>query len=250
MTLFGKSIVAFIVLIIFGIGGFVYATRPVIAPSEDLSASQANAGDGAAAENPSSASDSASSTASTTMPAVSTFRIAKGTVAEFRIDEVLRGKDFTVIGTTSDVSGSVEVDAANPEDSAIGIIKINARTFKTDSSNRDSAIARFMLKSEDAANEFVTFSAKSVSGLPADAAALLAKGDSVSFKVKGDLLIAGITKSVIFDAKFSQTKDGRIKGQAEAKIKRSDFKIVIPNVPFVANVPDEFLIKISAVLAK
>lgn len=254
MTLFGKTIIAIIVLAILGIGAYTYATRPVAAPSENLASEQATTTavdtDGGAAASSDGLSSASSTATSTSQASVATYKIASGTKAEFNIQEELRGSPFLVVGTTADVAGSVQVDAAKPEDSVIGTIKINARTFKTDSSNRDGAIGRFILKSEDAKNEFVTFSAKSISDVPADAAAKIAAGEQVSFKITGDLTITGITKTAVFDAKFAMAKDGKITGTAEAKIKRSDFKLVIPNIPFVANVPDEFLIKINAVLVK
>lgn len=253
MTLFGKTILTIIILALIGIGAYSYATRPIAAPSQDLTAEQATTTDSGTDALPGSsdgqpASSTATSTAGTA--SVATYKIASGTKAEFNINEELRGSPFLVIGTTADVAGSVQVDQAKPEDSVIGTIKINARTLKTDSSSRDNAISRYVLKSEDAANEFITFEAKEITGVPADAAAKVAAGQAVTFKVRGDLTIAGITKSTVFDANFTLAKNGQITGTAQAKIKRSDFKLVIPSVPFVANVQDEFLIKINAVLVK
>lgn len=251
MTSFGKIIVTIIILCIAGAVGLAYAMRPIAAPSGNAVNTEAGSADSAVTTDV-SGGNSTSVATSTSAGSVASYRIAAGTRAEFNIGEVLRGVDFMVVGTTSDVAGSVQVDLANPQDSVIGTIKINARTFKTDSANRDNAIARFILKSEEPANEFITFEAKEISGLPVDAAEKAAKGEAVAFKVKGDLTITGITKSVTFDAKFSMSPgaSGQIKGTAEAKIRRSDFKLVIPNVPFVANVSDGFLIKINAVLSK
>jgi polyisoprenoid-binding protein YceI len=249
MTLFGKTIITIIVLGIIGISGYMYATRPIALPS-DSGNMQATSTDSVDATNTATGSNS------TIFPtaSVASYRIAAGTKAEFNIDEVLRGEPFTVVGTTADVSGSVQADLVKPEDSVIGTFKINARTFKTDSPNRDTAIARFILKSEDASNEFITFEVKEISGVQSDAGEKVLAGETVSFKIKGDLTITGITKSTTFNAKFALVQTGadagKIKGIAEAKIKRSDFKLVIPNIPFVANVPDEFLIKIDAVLVR
>ena len=36
-------------------------------------------------------------------------------------------------------------------------------------------------------------------------------------------------------------------GTAETKIKRSDYNLVIPNIPFVASVDDEFAITVNIV---
>jgi polyisoprenoid-binding protein YceI len=253
MTLFGKAIITIIILGLIGVGAYAYATRPLAAPSTTMADEQpmpADIGGGIGDSSGQNGVNSTSTATSSSAGMVASYKIAAGTKAEFNINEVLRGSPFTVVGTTSDVTGTVQVDTSNPENSVVGTIKINARTLKTDSTSRDSTIGRFILKSEDPANEFITFETKEISGLPSDAAAKVANGEEISFKVKGDLTIAGITKSTTFDAKFSLAKDGRVTGSAQAKIKRSDFKLVIPNIPFVANVPDEFLIKLNAVLTK
>ncbi len=158
--------------------------------------------------------------------------------SSFTIDEVLRGEPFTVVGTTHDVSGDVMVDFSDPSRSALGTIRIDARTLRTDNSNRDGAIKRFILHSEDAGKEFITFTPTKISGLPKAFAA----GIPLNLTITGDLTISGITRSASFAASNVSISPDSIIGDARSTIKRSDYGLIIPSIPFVANVPDEFTI--------
>ena len=61
-------------------------------------------------------------------------------VAAFEIDEVLRGEPTHVVGTTSELAGQLEIDPSDLATARFSQIVINARTFETDSGNRDRAI--------------------------------------------------------------------------------------------------------------
>jgi polyisoprenoid-binding protein YceI len=60
--------------------------------------------------------------------------------AAFEIDEVLRGEPKRVVGTTSEIAGQFLVDPDDLASIEFSPIVINARTFQTDSGNRDRAI--------------------------------------------------------------------------------------------------------------
>lgn len=161
--------------------------------------------------------------------------------AQFVINEVLNGSDKTVVGTSSEVAGDILLDPNSPANAQIGEIRINARTFATDDSRRNNAIARFILRSEDAANEFIVFQPNAVTGLPDTVAA----GEPVEFQVTGDLTIAGETREVTFDVTASLAPDSRLTGTAETTVAYADFGISIPNVPFVANVEDHVVLRLD-----
>ena len=163
-----------------------------------------------------------------------------GSESSFTIDEILRGEPFTVVGTTHDVSGDVTVDFSAPSRSALGTIRIDARTLRTDNSNRDGAIKRFILHSQDAGKEFITFTPTKISGFPKAFAA----GIPLNLTITGDLTISGITRSASFAASNVLISPDSITGDAHSTIKRSDYNLIIPSIPFVANVPDEFTIAV------
>jgi len=164
----------------------------------------------------------------------------------FSIFEMLRGEPRTVIGTTTNVSGYIDVDPTDLKKATISEIRINARSFATDSSQRDNMIRRTILKTEDDANEFIVFTPKSVKGLPASAAI----GMEFTFNVTGDLLIAGVTKETTFQGTGKFTSDTELTGTAKTKVKRADFNIIIPNLPFLADIADEVPLQIDFIAKK
>lgn len=167
------------------------------------------------------------------------FAIDKNTSeASFTIDEILRGSPFTVVGTTHEVDGSIDIDFSDPSKTKIGTITINAQTFRTDSSNRDGAIKRFILHSEDVGKESVIFTPTAIMGLPK----VFAAGIPLNMTITGNLTIAGITKPATFTASNVLVSSDTVSGEATATIKRSDYGLEIPNIPFVASVPDTFQI--------
>lgn len=227
-------------IMIFGLG-FMYFTRKAPAPSQDAQAFL-DANQMAANEIVETVTNTQTPTLNTTPSAsnkTSTrthYKISSASSkVEFKIDEILRDKPFTAIGTTSDIAGDIFV---NSDDTiTLSTISINARTFKTDSSNRDGAIARFILKSDDPKNEFITFVPKTITG----------KLPTVS--VTGDLTISGKTMPVAFDI-IAKVSGNDLSGTANASIKRSDFNLTIPSVKFVASVDDQFTISASIVAKK
>lgn len=224
-----KIILGTVAIIVLGGLVFVYFSRPVAAPSiniENATEKLSVASDESEAKNNLFQINSAESK------------------IEFRINEVLSGAPFTPVGITNQIAGEIHFDVANPLNIKIGIIKVNARTFKTDSAQRDGVISRLILKSENPANEFIEFkptSVKLISGEP--------NGKEFQFNVTGNLTVSGITHEEIFKVKMDYDENG-IKGTAETTLKRSDYKLIIPNIPFVANVDDVFLVKADIVAKK
>lgn len=111
------------------------------------------------------------------------------TQAEFRAKHMMI---TTVRGRFSDVSGTIEADEENPENSSVEV-RIDARSIDTQSSDRDTH-----LRSEDfldvERHPEIIFRSKRIEGAHAEA------GDE--FRVVGDLTIRGETKEVVLDATY------------------------------------------------
>lgn len=163
--------------------------------------------------------------------------------ARFNIYELLNGADKDVIGVTNQIAGEVAINPADLSQAQFGPIQVNARTFVTDDDRRNNAIRNRILFTND--YEFITFVPTSVTGLSGAGAV----GQTYSFQVTGDLTIRDVTQPVTFNVTLQAESDTRVTGSAAATIKRSDFGIAIPSVPFVANVADEFSLEIDLVLA-
>jgi len=172
------------------------------------------------------------------------FQIVPGeSTTRYEIDEVLLGKDKRVVGTTSEVAGQMIVNLADPHQSKVGVVRVNARTFKTDSGKRDRAVRNFVLDSGKDKWEFIEFSPSEVRQLP-DKVQL---GDELSFEILGDLKIRDSVKSVIFEATINLESDRRIKGTASTVVTREDFGLRIPNVPKVSWVDDNVTLVIDLI---
>ncbi|MYD41418.1 MAG: YceI family protein [Acidimicrobiia bacterium] len=169
--------------------------------------------------------------------------LSEGTEARFSIYEDLRGEPFTVVGVTTEVVGRVRVDPSDLSRSQMGQILINARTFATDSGNRDRAIRGPILAAEQ--HEFITFSPTGITGLSGAAEA----GREYSFSVAGDLTVREITRPVTFTVVARWDADGRLQGSASTTVLRSDFELGVPSVPFVANVADEVGLELAFIAA-
>lgn len=169
----------------------------------------------------------------------------EGSTASFEINEVLRGEPTTVVGTTNQVAGQVVVDPGDLGQSQFSEIVINARTFVTDSNQRNRAIrGPVILDSGSDANEFITFTPTSLEGLDGAAATV---GETYEFTVTGDLTIKGVTNPVSFDVTVAMVDETTLEGTATAQILRTDFGIGIPSVPFVADVTDEVTLDLEFV---
>jgi polyisoprenoid-binding protein YceI len=159
----------------------------------------------------------------------------------YEIDELLRGEPVTVVGFTSEVATRVVVDPADPASLAFGQVAVNARTFATDQSSRDSAVRGRILETDDPANELIVFTPTSTSTLPDDISA------AFTVDVTGDLTISGSTTEVTFPLTVTpEGDDYRLAG--ETTVSRADYGLTIPSVPFVADVGDDVVLTIDLLL--
>lgn len=195
-----KLYVALAAIVIVIAAGAFYAFRPLKAPEVSV---------------PVIPTPEAPETAYTVIPAEST--------VTYTLGETLRGKPFTVVGTTKAVSGAITMGESGPS----GEIKVDALTFKTDSDNRDRAVGRFILEVEKPENQFVVFKIDRLTG-PASAT-----------EIGGWLTVHGITKPVVFKGTQEMIGEGMLVIKASATVKRADFNLVIPSISFVAGVDEE-----------
>jgi polyisoprenoid-binding protein YceI len=154
--------------------------------------------------------------------------------ATFTIDEVLFGNPNTVVGETDKVAGQILVNAQDSSKSRVGEIKIDVSTLVTDNDLRNRTLQGRILQTDTAANQYATFVAKSITGLPES----IAVGQQDSFKITGDLTIHQIMKTVAFDATVKAVSDKQITGTASTTVKYSDFGISVPDAPSVTGLGD------------
>src|SRR5258708_40219087 len=120
---------------------------------------------------------------------------SSGSNVQFTLTEVLMGNPNTVVGKTNQVAGDILVDADQPSNSQIGKLRIDARTFATDSPMRDRMIRGPILASGQNQYEYIDFVPSGITGLPSKIEA----GQSYTFQVTGNMTVRDITKPVTFD---------------------------------------------------
>ena len=161
--------------------------------------------------------------------------------ARFVIDEILRGEPKTVVGTTDRVAGQIALNPSDLDTTRVGPIQINARTFVTDSEQRNRAIQNRIPLTDE--HEYITFTPKTLVGLP-DGASL---GASVPLQVVGDLTIGGTTREVTFDTSVTPESPDRLAGNASTTIRYADWGIAIPQVPSVTGVSETVRLELDFV---
>lgn len=159
----------------------------------------------------------------------------------FVLSEELRGQPTTVVGSSNQVAGEIAVDPGDLSTAQVGIIQVNARTLATDSDQRDRAIRNQILSTDS--YEYITFTPTDVIGLEGSAE----PGETFTFQIVGQLTIRGVTQPVVFDVTATVDAMNQLSGTAAATIQRSDYGLVIPSVPSVANVSEAVRLEIDFV---
>lgn len=183
------------------------------------------------------------------VPSRALYRIAEreNSFARFRIGEEFSGTQIEVVGETQRVAGDIIVNFAEPTASQVGQIAINARTFKTDQSERDAAINSLILQSVRDENEFIFFQPTRLEGLPD---APVAVGERVAFDIVGDLTIRGETREATFNAEVVVVDDETLTGFASTQVAYADFGITINPPPFIANIGEIVTLEIEFAASK
>lgn len=238
-ALLGIAVAGVAWLFIFFTGGTGEASEPIAAPQLTLPPATATAT--AAAAEPAATQAAAVRQASGD---TKLFRIVPAeSEARYEIDELLRGEPTRVVGTTDQVAGDIILDFVNASASQVGVIRINARTLMTDEDRRDRATRSRILQSAEDAYEFVDFTPTALEGLPST----VSVGDTATFTIVGDLKIREITAEARFQTTVTVVADDRLEGTAQTTVLRSSYNLVIPQVPFVADVSEEVLLGIKFV---
>jgi polyisoprenoid-binding protein YceI len=231
----GVLVVGVIALAAAGIGAYNYVLGDTAAPSGTLTAVPVAVGTEPPIDR--TATEAALSSSDTMV-----FEIAPDqSEASFEIFEELGGEPKTVVGTTNQVAGQIAIDITDLSKVQVGVIQVNARTFVTDSNNRNRMIQNRIL--ETAQYELVTFTPTAIVGLSGPAT----PGQPVTFQIEGNLTIRDITQPVVFEATVQGDSASQISGSASTIINRSDYNLIIPSVPNVANVGEEVTLKIDFV---
>lgn len=189
----------------------------------------------AATEAPSADPPSGSAVSYQIVPGESTLQYE---VAETFLNE--NNRINVAVGVTPQVSGSISVDMASPQNSSIGTITADISQFTSDSSRRDGAIRnRFIQTSQ---YPMVTFVPSQIDGLPATYQA----GQEVSLQISGDLTVRETTRPVQFSATI-KIDGNTLTGNATTTILMSDFGFGPISIAGILNTEDEVKVTLNLV---
>ena len=169
--------------------------------------------------------------------------VSNASRATYELNEELQGKPTHVVGSTNQVTGNIVLKTTSPQTIAIGPVYIDASTFRTDIPNRDENVQELILKSNQRANRFITFTTTNITGVPKT----IEMDKDFPVTITGDMTILGITKPVTFKGVANLSNDTVLKINASTVVTYGDFGVVVPNFSFLTNVDKTVKLNISLV---
>lgn len=151
------------------------------------------------------------------------WRTASGSYAGYRVNEVLRGVEATVVGRTEKVTGELTVDDATV---SAGNISIDMASVTTNISSRDNYFRDNTMHTSEFPN--ATFELTKPIQIPTP----LAPGYKETFEVAGKLTIHGVTREVT--AQLETGFDGtHVQVAGSIPVTFSDYGVTAPDLGFV-----------------
>lgn len=168
----------------------------------------------------------------------STWQVADGSQAGYRVKEVLFGQSTTAVGRTSDVTGSITLDGATVPS---GTFSVDMTTVQSDKSQRDGQFQdRIMETSTYPTSTFKLTKPIELGSVPAE-------GQQIAAKATGDLTLHGTTKTVTFDVQAKKA-GSTIQVVGQIPIVFADYNI--PNPSFgPASTDDNGILEFSLVFS-
>ena len=164
----------------------------------------------------------------------------KVSFAGFRVGEVLSNiGDFTAVGRTADVSGSIELS-----DTALvaATVEVTMATLRTDNSFRDGRIYGALNTSEFPTAVFTLAE-------PVELPAGMADGEAFSGSAEGDLTIKGVTNRAVFDLQAQLVGD-LIVAVGSSDVVFSDYGVTAPTAPIVVSVEDHGIMEFQLIFTR
>ena len=171
----------------------------------------------------------------------SVFTLGEGSVARYKVEEVLARAGFKVAtGETSAVSGQVVFDAAGDVVADGSRIAVQAATLRTDSDRRDGYVRNRTLETDTYPE--VVFVPTGIGWQTPPAGELRGVQE---FTISGDLTVKDRTRPVTWDATAEFGADGAATGQASVEFTFEDFDMDKPRVAVVVSVEDTIRLELD-----
>jgi polyisoprenoid-binding protein YceI len=153
-------------------------------------------------------------------PVTGTWQIGPGSIAGYRVNEILFGQTHTAVGRTTKVSGGMvisgsEVTAAD--------FTVELASVKSDQGSRDAQFRGFIMDTADHPHATFRLTAPIQLGTVPDV------GQSISVPAVGDLTMRGVRRAITFTLSAERVSASAIAVNAEIPIKLSDWHIPNPS---------------------
>jgi polyisoprenoid-binding protein YceI len=204
---------------------------------------QQNGGSTPVAAQPPAGTSSAASQVQAGTPADGTYTVAKDqSSAWYSVHEVFLDKkvNATAVGKTSAIEGQLVFQKGAIQPSKV---TVDVRSLKSDQDRRDNIIkTRALESSKYPTAEF------SVTGVDGNTEAL-AEGKTVPLKLKGNLLVHGVAKPVVWDGTATM-QNGAIHLTANVAFVFKDFGMEPPNILNLISVDEHIRLDVDLTATK
>jgi polyisoprenoid-binding protein YceI len=148
-----------------------------------------------------------------------TWQVADGSIAGYRVKEVLFGQDTEAAGRTSDVAGSLAIDGTTVNASTF---TVDMTTITSDESRRDGQFhGRIMSTSQFPTATFELEKPIQLANLPGD-------GEQITVEASGEFAIHGVTNPVTFPV-VAQRNGAEIEINGTIPVTFDDYDIPEPS---------------------
>ena len=241
MTRSRQILLAVLAVVAIAVGGFI-AYDQVLRGDDVAALTLPTSTPSAAPSDPLTSGDPGNSTS-----VARTWNVASGSQAGYRVRERLASlpAESDAIGRTSDVTGSITVEA-NGDGARLtgGTLSVNTQTIASDKQMRDNRLRNEGLQTDQYPT--ATFTVTQPVEIPAAALS----GTATDVTLTGDLTLHGVTKSVQIPAQARLVGD-QIQVAGSLGFPLSDFDISPPNVGgFILSISDQGTLEFLVVFAK
>ena len=146
--------------------------------------------------------------------------------ATYAVDEVFLNENnrlFTAVGVTRQVTGTILLDPARPDQSRIVEVVVGLSELSTDSHRRDRAVRDGYLHTDRFPHARLTDGKLSETPIP------ITDGQSFHYRLVGNLTVHGVTRETTWQGEATMTAD-TLRGVARTRIKMSAFGIEVPRL--------------------
>jgi polyisoprenoid-binding protein YceI len=146
--------------------------------------------------------------------------VSTGSLAGYRVNELLFGQTHTAVGRTSKVSGGMVISGTEVE---AADFKVAMGSVKSDQGSRDAQFRGFIMRTADYPT--ATFRLTS----PIQLGSIPPVGRQMTVQAVGDLTLRGVRRSVTFELSAERLAAGSIDVNAEVPIHLPDWHIPNPS---------------------